>query len=121
MLYEVITGEFYMVLFDNVVVDGEVCNALGIFKSENKDTFLKVYLKDQNFELGSQQGINIKKLDKGCIIFNTEESVITSYSIHYTKLYDRSSTDFEIESELHIQSYLHQSLPSEPNYERQPG
>ncbi len=66
-------GEFYMALFNNVVVDGELVNAIGIFKSENKETFLKVYLKEQNFELGTQEGINIKKLDKGCLIFNTEQ------------------------------------------------
>ena len=65
-------GEFYMVLFRDCVIDGEIADALGIFKSENKDTFLKVYLKDENFELGAQQGINIKKLDKGCLVFNTE-------------------------------------------------
>jgi hypothetical protein len=68
-------GEFYMALLRNCVVDGEVVDGLGIFKSENKDTFLKVYLKDQNFELGTQEGINIRKLDKGCIIFNTEREV----------------------------------------------
>ncbi len=68
-------GEFYMVAFENCVVDGEIVNALGIFKSENKDTFLKVYLHDQSYELGSQEGINIKKLDKGCLIFNTEKSL----------------------------------------------
>ncbi len=66
-------GEFYMAMFNNVVVDGELVNAIGIFKSENKETFLKVYLKEQNFELGTQEGINIKKLDKGCLIFNTEQ------------------------------------------------
>lgn len=65
-------GEFYVALFNNCVVDGEVVYGMGIFKSENKDVFLKVYLKDQNFELGTQEGINIRKLDKGCIIFNTE-------------------------------------------------
>jgi len=66
-------GEFYLALFRNCVVDGEVTDGLGIFKSENKETFLKVYLKEQNFELGAQEGINIRKLDKGCIIFNTEQ------------------------------------------------
>ncbi len=66
-------GEFYMAFFKDVVVDGEVVDAIGIFKSENKETFLKVYLKDQNFEIGAQEGINIKKLDKGCLIFNTEK------------------------------------------------
>ncbi|TCO09821.1 nucleoid-associated protein [Natronoflexus pectinivorans] len=65
-------GEFYLALFRNCVVDGEVVDGLGLFKSENKETFLKVYLKEQNFELGTQEGINIRKLDKGCIIFNTE-------------------------------------------------
>lgn len=68
-------GEFYLALFRNCVVDGEVVDALGLFKSENKETFLKVYLKDQNFELGSHDGINIRKLDKGCIIFNTEREI----------------------------------------------
>jgi hypothetical protein len=65
-------GEFYQVLFKNCVVDGDVVDGLGFFKSENKETFLKVYLKDNNFELGTQDGINIRKLDKGCIVFNIE-------------------------------------------------
>ncbi len=66
-------GEFYLVYFSNCVVDGESCDALGIFKSENKDTFLKVYQRQENFELGCESGINIKKLDKGCLVFNTEK------------------------------------------------
>ncbi len=66
-------GEFYMVYFSDCVVDGESCDAIGLFKSENKDTFLKVYQRQDNFELGCESGINIKKLDKGCLIFNTEK------------------------------------------------
>lgn len=66
-------GEFYMAHFVDCVVDGEKCDAVGIFKSENKETFLKVYLSnDHNVELGTQEGISIRKLDKGCIIFNIE-------------------------------------------------
>lgn len=64
-------GEFYLVHFKGCVVDGEVCDALGIFKSENKDTFLKVYQRQENYELKCENGINIKKLDKGCLIFNS--------------------------------------------------
>lgn len=67
-------GEFYVALFRNCVVDGEVVDGLGLFKSENKDTFLKVFLKEENFILGAQEGINIRKMDKGCIIFNTERA-----------------------------------------------
>lgn len=32
-------------LFRNCVVDGELVDAIGIFKSENKETFLKVFFK----------------------------------------------------------------------------
>jgi hypothetical protein len=67
------SGEFYMVYFQDCVVDGEFADGIGIFKSENKDTYLKVYQKNRNFEIGYDAGININKLDKGCLILNTEE------------------------------------------------
>lgn len=65
-------GEFYVVYFKDCIVDGETVDAVGLFKSENKDTFLKVYPAGDGFEIESQQGININKLDKGCLIFNTD-------------------------------------------------
>lgn len=65
-------GEFYVVYFKDCIVDGETVDAVGLFKSENKDTFLKVYPSGDGFEIESQQGININKLDKGCLIFNTD-------------------------------------------------
>lgn len=68
-------GEFYLTYFENCVVDGELIDAIGLFKSENKDTFLKVYEQNEQFEVDAQDGINIKRLDKGCIIFNTEKEM----------------------------------------------
>ena len=65
-------GEFYTVYFKDCIVDGDTVDAVGLFKSENKDTFLKVLREGGNFNLESEQGINIKKLDKGCLIFNKE-------------------------------------------------
>ena len=65
-------GELYVTLIKDVIVDAEVCDAIGIFKSENKETFLKVSQGADGLEVGSENGININKLDKGCIIFNTE-------------------------------------------------
>ena len=66
-------GEFYVVYFENCMVDGKSTNAIGLFKSENKDTFLKIYSKDDDFEIEADNGININKLDKGCLIFNLEK------------------------------------------------
>jgi hypothetical protein len=65
-------GEFYTVYFKDCIIDGETVDAVGLFKSENKDTFLKVYPSGEGFEIESERGININKLDKGCLIFNTE-------------------------------------------------
>ena len=66
-------GEFYTVYFKDCIVDGITTDAVGLFKSENKDTFLKVYPSGDGFEIESEKGVNINKLDKGCLIFNTEK------------------------------------------------
>lgn len=65
-------GEFYVVYFSNCVVDEQYVDAIGLFKSEHKDTFLKVSLDENSFYLECLKAINIKNLDKGCIIFNLE-------------------------------------------------
>ena len=66
------TGELYVIHFKNVVVDDEMVDAIGIFKSENKDTYLKIYHQNESIKINSEHGININKIDKGCLIFNTE-------------------------------------------------
>lgn len=66
------SGELYVAYFTDCVVDGEQVDAVGIFKSENKETFLKVYPSGSSYTIEQQEGINISKLDKGCLIFNTE-------------------------------------------------
>jgi len=65
-------GELYVVHFDNCFIEGETINAIGLFKSETKERFLKVKEKKQNFEINFEEGIN--KLDKGCLIFNMEQA-----------------------------------------------
>ena len=66
-------GELYIAYFNQVQVDGELHDAIGIFKSETKETYLKVYPQKDGFGVSyEQEAININKLDKGCLIFNTE-------------------------------------------------
>ena len=65
-------GEFYVTYIKNIHLDGEEVDAIGLFKSESRDTFLKVYPTSDNFSVEHDEGININKLDKGCLIFNTE-------------------------------------------------
>lgn len=66
-------GEFYVAYFKDCVIGTETVDAIGLFNTQNKDTFLRVYPSGNAFEVESQQGININKLDKGCLIFNTDK------------------------------------------------
>jgi hypothetical protein len=65
-------GEFYVVLFEGLILDGKETEALGIFKSESRETYLKVFPTDDNYLIDQEEGININKLEKGCLIFNTQ-------------------------------------------------
>lgn len=67
-------GEVYIVALDNVQMEGEDHKAIGIFKSENKEAYLKVYPNTGGFQVDyEQEAININKLDKGVVIVNVEE------------------------------------------------
>lgn len=66
-------GELYIVELNNVQIEGEEHNAIGIFKSESKEPFIKIEPINGNFQLDyDRNGINIDKLDKGAIIINCE-------------------------------------------------
>jgi hypothetical protein len=66
------SGELYVAYFDECQIGNEFTDAIGIFKSENKDVFLKVFEEDDGFQVNYDNGINIKKLDKGCLILNID-------------------------------------------------
>ncbi|WP_158828533.1 nucleoid-associated protein [Mucilaginibacter lacusdianchii] len=67
-------GEVYVAFFSAVQLEGEAVDAIGIFKSETKETFLKVYPQEGGFGLDYEENaININKLDKGCLILNTQK------------------------------------------------
>ncbi|MCR9225845.1 MAG: nucleoid-associated protein [Flavobacteriaceae bacterium] len=64
------SGEVYVVHFSDMVIDNQKTDAVGIFKSELKHDFLQFEENEHNLEILIRQGININKLDKGCIVFN---------------------------------------------------
>lgn len=64
------SGELFVVLFEEMVFDGALCNAVGLFKSERKEEYMQLRDNDREIELAIETGINPGKLDKGCIVFN---------------------------------------------------
>lgn len=71
-------GELYVTGFSQVPFGTEYVEAVGIFKSETKEPFLKVFPHGKSFEVAAEEGININKLDKGCLVFrqNREEGYV---------------------------------------------
>lgn len=66
-------GELYVSYFKDIILDNEVTDAIGIFKSETKENYIKVDLKKHSQLVNFDEGTNINKLDKGCLIFNLEK------------------------------------------------
>lgn len=66
------TGELYIAYFENCRVGDRDTDALGIFKSENKETFLKILDQEKGLGIAREDGVNIRKPDKGCLIFNVD-------------------------------------------------
>jgi len=66
------SGELCIMLFSDCQINGKVVNCIGLFKSENKDTILKIDTVKNGYDLTEVVGIGTRKLDKGCLIFNTE-------------------------------------------------
>lgn len=67
------SGEVYIAFLENLQIDNEKVNGIGIFKSELKQDFLQFSEKGSQLEAQLQQGVNLNKLDKGCLIFNTKK------------------------------------------------
>lgn len=67
-------GDFFVVYFSQCQLNGQEMDAIGLFKSENKESFIKVIHEDEDaYALQIHQGINTGKLDKGALIFHSED------------------------------------------------
>jgi hypothetical protein len=66
------SGDLFISYFHDMLVDDELLSGLVICKAETKDTFLQVDQNDGLWHINSLDGINIKSVDKACLIFDTE-------------------------------------------------
>ena len=66
-------GELYVCYFEDIILDDQVTDAIGLFKSENKEEYLRVDVRKKKDFVNYDEGININKLDKGCLVFKTNK------------------------------------------------
>lgn len=104
------SGDLFIAFFSELVIEDEVTDAIGIFKSENKQAFLKLNSRNDDFTIKCDDGINIEKLDKGCLIFNTDKD--TGYKVC---IVDKSSKS--VEAQYWKDTFL-QLTPCADNYHK---
>lgn len=86
-LYEVSThpnikgGELYIAYIKNCMIDNQLSDAIGIFKSETKDIYLEIEENKETFDVNCKKGINTKKLDKGCLILKSNVDKVSKVYI----------------------------------------
>lgn len=102
-------GEFFVAYFKELEIDGKRADAVGLFKSERKDTYLRVITHAGNNNLEQESGININKLDKGCLIFNIERE--TGYVV---AIIDNTN---KIEAKYWVEVFL-QAKPRSDEYQQ---
>lgn len=68
------SGDFYVTVLTDIQLDGKRTDAVGLFKAETKDSFIKLHTNTNDFELSTDIGTRTSKLDKGCLVFNTDKS-----------------------------------------------
>lgn len=66
-------GDLVVALFDNVLFHNKHYSALGVFKFEDKDSFLETIIEEQNVSFTFRKVIGNKKADKACLVLCTEE------------------------------------------------
>jgi hypothetical protein len=66
-------GELYVVAFSNILVDEEAVEAIGLFKAETKSLFADVVAGPDDLDLQLKEGVELSRIDKGCLILNHEQ------------------------------------------------
>ncbi len=105
-------GELCIVYFNNCTYDNQCVDAIGIFKSEHKFPFLKFEKTTDSFSIFDIEGININKIEKGCLIINqeTEKGFIVS-------VFD--SINSNIEAKYWLDDFLHLQQRDDDYYKTQ--
>jgi hypothetical protein len=66
-------GELYVAIFNSVLDEEDSLEAVGLFKAETKSLFADLVPGDDDLDLQLKEGVELAKMDKGCLILNRGE------------------------------------------------
>lgn len=119
-------GELFVVYFQSEN-ENEV-DKIGIFKTEKRESFLKIFPHDETMDLEKDQGISLAKIDKAALIFNKDKETGYVLSVvdnnkngdmyywfeDFLKVRQRTDEYFHTQESLMIyKDYITKQLPSE--------
>jgi hypothetical protein len=67
------SGDLCIAYLEGIQIDGEVCDAISVVKSESLTPFLEISDHDGDLQLTTHNGIYPDKIDKGCLIINSNK------------------------------------------------
>ncbi len=133
-LPQIKSGELHVAYFQGCPLEGKLVDAVGIYKTESKSAFLKIEEQDGSFAFQPDEGISPEKLDKGCLIFNTDAAAgyrcyVTDrtakggeaqfWKDHFLKVRAADDAYHATEDYLHMSRlFIQQQIPEEYEVER---
>ncbi len=72
-LPQIKSGELHVAYFTGCPINGRMTDAVGIYKTESKNRYLKLQGDKNGYEFVPDEGIDPSKMDKGCIVFNAQQ------------------------------------------------
>lgn len=123
------SGELFIVYFEGEEnADGKKIDSIGLFKTENKNPFLKIFSQGETFDIEKDYGIGLSKLDKGALIYNSDKETGFAVSIvdnnkngdadywfeNFLKVKQRDDEYFHTQETLSVyKNFITQQLPQE--------
>ncbi|RYY98695.1 MAG: nucleoid-associated protein [Chitinophagaceae bacterium] len=66
-------GELYVAFIEGLPIESRMHKAIGLFKTENRAYFLDARQEQRGMDLQLREGVELNKIDKGCLIINRNE------------------------------------------------
>ena len=123
------SGELFICYFEGEEnADGNKIDKIGIFKTENKNPFLKIFPHNETFDIERDFGIGLSKLDKGALVYNNFKESGFAVSVvdnnkngdeyywfeDFLKVKQRDDEYFHTQETLQVyKDYITKQLPSE--------
>ena len=71
------SGELNVIYLSDCEVDGKKTDAIAMLKTENKQPAYQYLHTEHGYEIRKSEVISFAKVEKGCLIFNSNETLMT--------------------------------------------